>query len=644
MENVVDLRMSRRRSQDGAHARLRTVVAAFSSFVLTLAWPAARAAATTPTVTLTPLGATSLAQGLPFSVRASASNPDPTSQTANILFTLLSVGSGDRPVPFSRWIVTIQGHGTASTVLTFTPSQWFEQLGTQRVSASIDGSPVGTPLDVEVTAPTVIVPVFEDDTASAGISTSLPPPRCWEYGVGAAWADVNADGFPDLYVPAQTGPAQLWINDGAGHFVDEAADRGVDNAGGIGMGAVFADYDNDGDPDLYVVNDGVNRLYQNDGTGHFTDVAAAAGVADSGAGPSAAWGDYDGDGYLDLYVVDYENCRTKHQQDKLYHNNGDGTFSDVTSYLDPLKTSGPGFQAAWFDYNGDGRQDLYLANDNLPLEQHGNFLWRNDGSDGQGGWIFTDVSADSGTNWVLSSMGLGIADIDRDLDLDFAISNIGPNYLARNNGDGTFTNVGVGAGVARPNQSADLRSTTWGLDFHDFNLDGWEDLYVAAGDIGARTPQPNELFVADGVDFKFLDLSAPSHAADPGTSRGVAFADYDRDGLMDFFVLDQRGTGHLYRNVTQATGQGWLEVALTGTASNRDACGAILVATVGTAKIMREKFCGSTSLASGGDPFVHFGLGAATTIDELSVTWPSGATQVLTGVPANQVLTLTEGS
>jgi hypothetical protein len=243
----------------------------------------------------------------------------------------------------------------------------------------------------------------------------------------------------------------------------------------------------------------------------------------------------------------------------------------------------------------------------------------------------------------MASMGLGIADFDRDQDLDFAVSNIEGNVLARNNGDGTFTDVAAVARVARPFQYAGRHSITWGLAFHDFNLDTWEDLYVAAGTIYDLVDQPNELFVADAKG-RFLDLSAPSGSADPGLSRGVAFADYDSDGLIDFYVVDQLGSPRLYHNVTSSAGTHWLEVDPIGTASNRDGCGARLTLVIAGARLLREVFCGSTSLSSGGDAAVHWGLGSAATATRLIVEWPSGRRQVLRNITADRRITVTEPS
>lgn len=625
----------RRRTRLGPRSAAAASLAALSLFL-----PAVRAgAANTVTVTLTSIGASSLPQGVPFSVKAVASNSDTQDANVQVLF---SVTGQTSTVDALVWTVTVPAQGSMEYQFTVTPSQWFAALGGFDIGSSILGQPAGSSLPVVVLAPSVLLPVFQDVTAQAGLVTTLPATICSRFGVGAAWGDPNGDGMLDLYVPADRGPAQLWIQDSPGHFSEQAVERGASNPGRFGMGAVFVDYDNDGDADLYVTNDGPNRLYQNDGTGHFTDVAVQAGVADAGAGPSSAWGDYDNDGLVDLYVTNYQTCSSTAQPDKLYHNEGNGTFTDQTALLGPPElTTGVGYQAAWFDFDGDGDQDLYLANDKLPLGRPNNVMWRNDGPGLGGTWLFTDISEESGTNWRMASMGLGISDFDRDLDLDFAVSNIEGNVLAQNNGDGTFTDVAATARVERPFLSAGLHSITWGLSFYDFNLDTWEDLYAAAGTIYGSTPQPNQLFVSD-THAKFLDLSAPSGADDPGLSRGVAFADYDRDGLMDFYVVDQKGSPRLYHNVTQATGRHWLEVDTIGTASNRDGCGARLTLVVGRAKLLREVLCGSTSLSSGSDATVHFGLGTAATVTRLIVEWPSGARQVLRNVAADRVLALTE--
>jgi hypothetical protein len=610
-----------------------------SAFVLAGTNPRTSLAGTGVTVRLRPTGPTSILQGTAFGFSARAINPSPSPVVVNVVFRLSGPGAPGT-VDADSWAVTVPGLGQVTTALSLISSQWFAEIGDFSVVGLIDGLPAGAPLGFQVLPPAVVVPRFQDVTALAGLNTTLPGASCWEFGSGAAWGDVDGDGDPDLFVPVVDGPAQLWINDASGHFTEEAAIRGVDNGGRRGMGAVFADYDNDGDEDLYVVNDGTNRLYQNDGTGHFVDVAAAAHVADSGPGPSASWGDYDGDGLLDLYVTNYISCTLPWSKDVLYHNEGDGTFSDQTGLLErDGTTSGSGYEAAWFDYDGDGDPDLYLANDDVGIVRNGNHLWRNDGPHG-GRWSFTDVSVQSGMGFWMNSMGIAVGDFDGDLKLDVAVSNIDGNVLARNNGDGTFTDLAVQDGIFRRLQQADVVAVTWGLGFQDLNLDGLVDLYVAAGDIYGTVPQPNEVFVNSGGSF--LDLSAPSGGDTAAVSRGIAFADFDGDGRMDVYVVNQRGSPVLYRNVTPLGGSHWLEVRLTGTVSARDACGATLILTAGGVRQIREVFCGSVGLSSGSERTVHFGLGPDQKASSLVIEWPSGTRQVLRDVSGDQLISVTE--
>jgi hypothetical protein len=600
--------------------------------------PAPAGAAQDVIVTLAPTGATSIPQGAAFEFMASAENvsPDPV-----VVAIGLELHGGEGSLEFDRWQVAIDPAETAQATRWVIPSQWYAGLGDYRVVAKLGGQSAGTPLSFEVTSPTVLVPSMEDVTAASGLDTVLPLGDCARFASGAAWGDVEGDDDLDLYVPSQGGPAQLWINDGTGHFADEAPDRGVDNGGRIGIGAVFADYDNDDDHDLYVVNHGPNRLYRNDGSGSFVDVASSAGVDDDGHGSSASWGDYDADGFLDLYVVNYKECTGERAQaDKLYHSNGGGSFTDVTELLGPDATHGAGFQAAWFDYDVDRDQDLYLVNDFIALIPEPNRLWRNDGPDGDG-WTFTDVSEASGADYSINSMGIGIGDYDGDLDLDVAVSNISGNVLARNNGDGTFTDVAAEAWVQRPAQRRGVNAVTWGLDFRDLNLDRLVDLFVVAGSLHDTGRQAHEMFVNAGGG-SFLDLSAPSGVAVDSVGRGAAFADYDRDGRMDFYVVNQAGSPVLYRNVTERAGMHWLEVRTRGTTSNRDGCGARLVLTVAGTRLVREVYCGSIGLSSGSDPVVHFGLGSADQVSKLEVLWPSGTRQVLRRLKGDRLLEVIE--
>lgn len=602
------------------------------------------AAGSEVTLTLSASGPTAVAQGAPFSIQATVENPGPDAVTVTVLLFVDGVEDDESAASFVRWGSSLPAGGSETIQRSVTPAQWFEEVGPYDVSGTIDDVPTGNTLSLEVLEPTVRVPRFRDVTRAAGLDATLPPMVPCRWTSGAAWGDIDGNGHLDLYLPVRGEPSRLWVNNGTGRFAEEAAARGADNEGSLGASAVFADYDNDGDQDLYVVNFGPNRLYRNDGTGRFADVAPHAGVDDAHEGASAAWGDYDRDGWLDLYVVNNLKCRSgpmTYEPDKMYHNEGDGTFTDQTALLGTDATVGSGFQAVWFDYDGDLDQDLYLANDYLGANPDENHLWRNDGPAEGGGWTFTDVSAESGTGWAMNAMGIAVGDYDRDLDLDFAVSDIAGNLLARNRGDGTFGDVAGSARVERVLQHADRTSITWGLGFNDLNLDGWEDLFVVAGMLlDGDTYQPDQLFVNGGA-AKFFDLSAPSGTADTAIGRGAAFADYDRDGRIDLYVVNQDGAPRLFRNVTRTGGRHWLEVDTVGTSSNRDGCGAVLTLSASRARMMRQVLCGS-SLGAGSDPVAHFGLGPAAVVSRLVIEWPSGTRQVLRNVSPDRLLTVTE--
>ncbi|MFN2468593.1 MAG: CRTAC1 family protein [Gaiellaceae bacterium] len=612
------------------------------------------------TAVLAPMGAASATLGAPFRFRATLTSKE--TFTKAVEFRIRHAGTD---VAFLRELVVIPEGLSVELAQTVTPGQWFKGKGQYEVVAVVDGAPLGPPLRFEVGAARRAVPLFRDVTDAAKLTTSLPEPNCKRVSSGAAWADVDRDGRLDLFVTREELPTQLYLQQRGGTFVEESAARGVVGNGLSANGAVFADYDNDGDADLYVVNDGANLLYRNDGTGHFTDVTAAAGVQGGlFMHVTGSWADYDKDGWLDLYVANHGHCyRTTdlllfaNDPDQLFHNNGDGTFTDVSALVQPDRSltpellEGAGYIGTWFDYNSDGRPDLYVGNDNVGSRSDRNRLYRNDGRGADGQWHFTDVSIASGSSFLMNSMGIGVGDYDRDLDFDLAISNVGGNKLLRNNGDGSFRSVAEQAGVERPHQRAERYSVTWGALFGDFNLDGWEDLYVAGGylidwgisTLGQRdTPQTNQLFL-NNWDGTFLDVSAPSGSDDPGQSRGVAAADYDRDGDLDLYVVNQGGSPHLFRNDTPRGKRHWLEVNPVGTRSNRDACGTRLVVTLRSgARLLREVSCGSTSVSSGSERVVHYGLGTALAVKQLEVTWPSGLKQTFRKVKLDRRLTLTE--
>jgi hypothetical protein len=430
--------------------------------------------------------------------------------------------------------------------------------------------------------------------------------------------------------------------------VDQAAERGVANDGMRGLGAVFVDYDNDGDQDLFVTNYGTNRLYQNDGGGLFTDVTEAAGVGGvTGPNESASWGDYDSDGFVDLYISRHVSCSSERSSaiphpDSLFHSNGDGTFTEVTDLLHREgSTMGAGFQALWFDYDRDGDLDIYLGNDYFGAQPQPNVLWRNDGPSEEGSWLFSNTSSASGAGLIANSMGLAPIDHDRDGDIDVAVSNIYDPIFLRNRNDGTFAERGESVGLDTPAPQFDDRPVTWGVVPGDLNLDGFEDLYFPAGSL-ADTPLDSYVFLNDKRNG-FFDMTAGSGAGEvDSVSRGVALADYDRDGRLDLFVVNQAGVPHMLRNVTPRNRAHWLQVELTGSLSNRDACGASLVLVTEKARLMRTRYCGGVGLGSGHDPLVHFGVGRNNPIKKLVVTWPSGTRQVERNIQPDSILSIQE--
>ena len=521
-------------------------------------------------------------------------------------------------------------------------------------------------------------PIFVDVTESAGIDFLHVRLRvdAMEMGAGAVVFDFNTDGFQDIYVTSNNGPNALYRNNGDGTFSEVAAAAGVDDpGGGTSNGGCAADYDNDGDPDLFVSHFGRSRFYRNNGNGTFSNVTARSlgRVNRFDRTTGCAWGDYDLDGHLDLVVVNHLRLSANvaifgppievvrqhpdflsiHDPLILYHNNGDGTFTDVSRLLGdpsgPTMTGplgnlwGAGFQPGWVDYDNDADLDLYVVND-FGGDLQPNVLWRNDGPGPDGAWEFTDVSKSSGAEVEIFGMALAVGDYNLDGFFDLFMTNVGQNMLLTNKGDGQgfdISTVEAGAGVGLTAQG--LR-VAWGTFFFDYDNDRDEDLYVVSGFLNASNidnpeDQPNVLLRNNG-DGTFTDISPGSGAEDPGVGRGGVFLDYDNDGCLDIFLSNLRQKARLLRNLCDS-GNNWLEIELEGTDSNRDGIGARITVVAGTSTQMREIAAGSSQMGQNMLQ-AHFGLGPALLADRVSIRWPSGKVQVLENVAVNQRVTITE--
>lgn len=466
---------------------------------------------------------------------------------------------------------------------------------------------------------------FEDVTDAAGIVATQGALNDF-FATGQAWGDCDNDGLPDLYLTNSIGANTLYHNNGNGTFSVSPLSGQVALARTASSGTVWVDFDNDGWLDLYVLNDGPNSLFRNMAGAGFLDVTASSGTGNDKRGMSAAWGDINGDSFLDLYVVNWGEPGQK--EDGLYLANGDGTFTDLSAMLG-ASGEGPGCTASFLDFDNDRDLDLYVVNDKL----YGNILMRNDGP-GCGSWCLTDVSALAGANTRVWGMGLAVGDYDGDLDLDLYFSHVGPMVLLRNQsaqGSPSFLSAGSAAGVG-------FDTVGWGAIFFDFDNDGWLDLYLATSVYDIT--QANRLFHNRG-DGTFADRSLKGGTANLGHTLGAAYADYDQDGLLDL-VIGNRGEGYrLYHNRGTAAGaKDWLDIRLTGSGPiNRNAIGTRVYLTLADGRtLMQEVKCGS-SLGSGNDFALHFGLGTSAVV-QASVLWPDGTMHAFGAMAPNYFISV----
>jgi cytochrome c peroxidase len=474
-------------------------------------------------------------------------------------------------------------------------------------------------------------PVFVDVSQQAGIVNNRA--ISIEMTAGIAWGDYDRDGWPDLYVTDSEGANTLYRNNADGTFSLSPLSEQVALPESYSNGAVFADFNNDGWLDLYVANWGQDNLFLNNGGQGFIDITADAGIDNDNNSKSASWGDFDNDGWLDLYVANwscYPKCGRSMDGDidRLYRNNGDGTFTDVTKFLGS-GVNGAGFIASFHDFDNDGDLDIYLVNDSF-INPIGNRLWRNDGP-GCDGWCFTQIAAEAGANQKVFGMGLAIGDYDNDGWLDYYFSNVGPMTLLNNRGNGAFQNVAVESGTQAP------EGIGWGAVFLDYDNDGWRDLYLAvSGTTNHRDIAANKLFRNLG-DGTFEEVACHNEATDARMSISVASADYNQDGWVDLLVGNTDEGYRLYENrAAQASRANWIALELTGGGPvNRDAVGARAYITTPDGVTQMQDVISGASVAAGNELTLYFGLGQHKKAD-ITIRWPDGVRQEFRNINANQ--------
>jgi len=499
-------------------------------------------------------------------------------------------------------------------------------------------------------------------------------------GAGCAFIDYDNDGWMDIYL-VNSGRCDfydsnpplrnaLYHNNRDGTFSDVTEKAGVPG-GGYGMGVAVGDYDGDGFPDLYVTQYGSSILYHNNGDGTFSDVTQKAGITAPGWASSAVWFDYDNDGRLDLFVcrfVDFSKEKNKFCGNSatneryycvprvydpmpswLFHNNGDGTFTDVSKESGIAQYPGKAWGVVACDVNNDGHMDLFVANDTVA-----NFLLLNKGN-GQ----FTDIGTEAGVAYNAegsprSGMGVDAADYDGDGWMDLFVANVDREMysLYRNNHDNTFDDQALPTGIGKTT----ILMSGWGLKFFDFDNDGNLDLFLANGhpddkvetrDREVQYSEPMLLFRNTGPGSKpgFTNVSAAAGAVfnERFAARGMAIGDFDNDGAVDVLVAVNNGAPVLLRN-TATAGTHWLGIQLVGQRANRDAIGASVIWQAGAFKRHRVKVGGGSYLASH-DPRMVLGIGSRTKIDWVEVKWPrpSGLVERFYDLPIDRYVTITEG-
>src|ERR1700690_1337464 len=553
----------------------------------------------------------------------------------------------------------------------------------RKVLASASGGWFAASLRSLVALPAANQVRFVDITRRAGIAflhenaASSEKYLIETMGSGCAWIDYDQNGLLDLYLvngaatqvlqPAKPPRGALYRNNGDGTFTDVTEKAGVGAEGLFGMGVAVGDYDNDGFPDLLLLGYGRCILYRNNGDGTFADVTAKAGVANSGKwASSAAWFDYDNDGRLDLVIANYvdwsadENfwcgehapgqrsyCHPDNfhgEAPTLFHNNGDGTFTDVSKTSGVGLKAGNGLGVVTFDYDNDGWQDIFIANDSMP-----NFLFHNnrDGTFREMGYAAGVAVSMDGTQE--AGMGTDAADFMGNGRMGLIVTHLDLQLarLYENLGDGTFDDATLRSKIAY----ATFHSSGFGARFMDYDNDGARDLFIANGHIldnierfrsDVHYAEPKMMFrnAGRGV-FENVSAQLGPDFQLPRVSRGAAVGDFDNDGDLDILVNNNGQAPQLLRN-DGGNANHWLEILLVGTQSNRDGVGARLKVSAGDL-ILYDQRKGGMSYQSAQDPRLHFGLGPHSRVDTVEIFWPSGIVTKLAGPDSDRIIAVKEG-
>jgi hypothetical protein len=516
------------------------------------------------------------------------------------------------------------------------------------------------------------LPVFTDVTGQAGIKFKhsygdFDLSNIVEgTGAGAMFFDYNGDGWLDIYfcngcwlkdVNDNRGRSlrdkltnSLYRNNADGTFTDVTEQAGVGDKG-FGFGCSAADFDKDGDLDLYVLNYGPNVFYRNNGDGTFTDISDSSGLANSSWSLSAPWFDYDGDGDLDVYVANYLEYDSgkfrsyyaaagypgplsyRGQPDALYRNNGNGTFTDVTKEAGIFQPNGRAMSATLADIDNDGFLDLYVPNDNME-----NYYFRNkgDGTFESIGLVMGLAFGEGGQG--VSSMGPAIGDVDRDGWLDIYIPDMGYGCLLMNRKDyfedrTEPTNLAVVCG----------QYTGWGGVLFDYDCDGYLDIFVATGNAHHEYTEEDVLMRNDGKG-NFVDVADKSgpYFREKYVGRGATYGDYDNDGDLDLLVINLNDSPRLLRN-DGGNKNNWLTVQARLPGGKSDAIGARVIVTTGSLTQVHD-LIPVTGYLSQADPRCHFGLGKSKKADTVEIRWPDRQTTKLKDVSSKQIITVIQGS